>query len=124
MFDWRDGERTIHFGRGRLADAVDLLGGPGFTLLTTPRAAAAAAHVVAAAGERHDVPAGKVTDYQGAVQARDGENVIFSWVEWPSKEARDQGWERAMKDPRMEAMKMPFDGQRMIYGGFATMLDA
>ena len=81
-----------------------------------------ATRVVDAWGD--DVPAGKVTDYQGAVQARDGENVIFSWVEWPSKEARDQGWERAMKDPRMEAMKMPFDGQRMIYGGFATMLDA
>ena len=71
-----------------------------------------------------DIPAGKITDYQGAVQARDGETVIFSWVEWPSKEARDQGWDKAMKDPRMEAMKMPFDGQRMIYGGFATMLDA
>ena len=39
-FDWRDGERTIHFGRGRLAEAVDLLGGPGYTLLTTERAQA------------------------------------------------------------------------------------
>jgi uncharacterized protein YbaA (DUF1428 family) len=58
------------------------------------------------------------------VQAKDGETVIFSWVEWPSKKARDEGWEKAMKDPRMEAMKMPFDGQRMIYGGFSTLLDA
>ncbi len=81
-----------------------------------------ATRVVDAWGD--DIPAGKITDYQGAVQARDGETVIFSWVEWPSKEARDQGWDKAMKDPRMEAMKMPFDGQRMIYGGFATMLDA
>ena len=81
-----------------------------------------ATRVVDAWGD--DIPAGKVTDYQGAVQAKDGETVIFSWVEWPSKEARDQGWDKAMKDPRMEAMKMPFDGQRMIYGGFATMLDA
>ena len=81
-----------------------------------------ATRVVDAWGD--DIPAGKITDYQGAVQAKDGETVIFSWVEWPSKEARDQGWDKAMKDPRMEAMKMPFDGQRMIYGGFATMLDA
>jgi uncharacterized protein YbaA (DUF1428 family) len=71
-----------------------------------------------------DVPDGKITDYKGAVQAKDGETVIFSWVEWPSKKARDEGWEKAMKDPRMEAMKMPFDGQRMIYGGFSTLLDA
>jgi uncharacterized protein YbaA (DUF1428 family) len=71
-----------------------------------------------------DVPDGKVTDYKGAVQARGDESVIFSWVEWPSKKARDQGWEKAMNDPRMKAIKMPFDGQRMIYGGFSTMLDA
>jgi len=58
------------------------------------------------------------------VQANDGETVLFSWVDWPSKQARDEGWDKAMKDPRMQAMKMPFDGQRMIYGGFSTMLDA
>jgi uncharacterized protein YbaA (DUF1428 family) len=81
-----------------------------------------ATRVVDAWGD--DVPRGKVTDYQGAVQAKDGESVIFSWVEWPSKQARDDGWDKAMKDPRMQAMKMPFDGQRMIYGGFATMIDA
>ena len=81
-----------------------------------------ATRVVDAWGD--DVPTGKVTDYQGAVQAKDGEAVIFSWVEWPSKQARDEGWDKAMKDPRMQATKMPFDGQRMIYGGFATMLDA
>ena len=81
-----------------------------------------ATRVVDAWGD--DVPAGKVTDYQGAVQARDGETVIFSWVEWPSKQARDAAWDKIMQDPRMQAMKMPFDGQRMIYGGFATMLDA
>ena len=71
-----------------------------------------------------DTPAGKVTDYQGAVQAKDGETVIFSWIEWPSRKVRDEGWEKAQNDPRMKAMKMPFDGQRMIYGGFSTMLDA
>jgi uncharacterized protein YbaA (DUF1428 family) len=50
--------------------------------------------------------------------------VVYSWVEWPSKSARDQGWEKAMADPRMKDMKMPFDGQRMIYGGFEPILDA
>ena len=69
-------------------------------------------------------PDGKVTDYKGAVQATNDENVVYSWVEWPSKEARDQGWEKAMADPRMKDMKMPFDGQRVIFGGFQTILDA
>ena len=64
-FDWRDGERTIHFGRGRLTEAVDLLGGPGYTLLTTERAAGEAPHVAEAAGARHDVPAGKVDEIAG-----------------------------------------------------------
>lgn len=70
-----------------------------------------------------DVPDGKVTDFKGAVQAKPDEKVVYSWVEWPSKQARDEGWQRAMDDPRMKGMKMPFDGQRMIYGGFAPMLD-
>jgi uncharacterized protein YbaA (DUF1428 family) len=70
-----------------------------------------------------DVPTGKVTDYQGAVKAKPDETIVFSWVEWPSKEARDKGWEKARNDPRMKALKMPFDGQRMIYGGFAPILD-
>jgi len=70
-----------------------------------------------------DVPAGKLTDYQGAVKAKPDESIVFSWIEWPSKEAREQGWEKAQKNPRMQALKMPFDGQRLIYGGFTTLLD-
>ena len=71
-----------------------------------------------------DVPHGEHTSFPRAVQAKDGETVIFSWIEWPSRKVRDEGWEKAQNDPRMKAMKMPFDGQRMIYGGFSTMLDA
>ena len=72
-----------------------------------------------------DVPDGKLTDFRGAVKAQDGEVVVFSWIEYPSKEARDAAKERIMTDPRMEAMgaQMPFDGKRMIFGGFAPILD-
>lgn len=72
-----------------------------------------------------DVPDGKVTDCKGAVKARSDETVVYSWIEWPSKEARDEGWKKAMADPGMHPDKagMPFDGQRMIYGGFTPILD-
>src|SRR5437773_288064 len=70
-----------------------------------------------------DVPDGKVTDYKGAVKANADEKIVYSWIEWPSKEIRDKGWDKAMKDPRMQSSEMPFDGKRMIYGGFSTMLD-
>ena len=72
-----------------------------------------------------DVPDGKVTDFRRAVQAKDGESVVFAWVEWPDKATRDTGMKKFMDDPRMqEANDMPFDGKRMIYGGFAPLLDA
>jgi uncharacterized protein YbaA (DUF1428 family) len=50
---------------------------------------------------------------------------VFSWIEWPSRAARDEGNRKAMADPRMrpEAMEMPFDGKRMVFGGFQTLLD-
>ncbi len=80
-----------------------------------------ATRVVDAWGD--DVPDGKITDYKDAVKANSDEKIVYSWIEWPSKEIRDRGWEKAMKDPRMQPNQLPFDGKRMIYGGFAPMLD-
>ena len=72
-----------------------------------------------------DVPSGKLTDFRRAVQAKDDESVVFSWVEWPDKATRDAAMEKMMKDPRMnpETNPMPFDGKRMIFGGFAPILE-
>jgi uncharacterized protein YbaA (DUF1428 family) len=72
-----------------------------------------------------DVPKGKVTDFQGAVQAKDDETVVFSWFEYPDKATRDAANQKMMADPRMEEMSktMPFDGQRMIYAGFDSLVD-
>jgi uncharacterized protein YbaA (DUF1428 family) len=74
-----------------------------------------------------DVPDGKVTSFPMAVKAEPGETVVFSWVVWPSKAARDAGSKAMMADPRMQEMDMknaPFDGKRMMFGGFEVLLDA
>lgn len=72
-----------------------------------------------------DVPEGEVTDFRGAVKATDDEVVVFAWIEYPSKKVRDAAFQKMMTDPRMQAMgdKMPFDAKRMIFGGFAPILD-
>lgn len=80
-----------------------------------------ATRVVEAWGD--DVPDGKVTDYKGAVKATSDEKVVYAWIEWPSKEVRDEGWKKVMADPRMRPENIPFDGKRMIHGGFAPILD-
>ncbi len=82
-----------------------------------------ATRIVEAWGD--DVPDGKVTDYRSAVKAKPDETVVFSFVEWPSKQARDAAWPKIMEDGRMkpDPDNMPFDGKRMIYGGFEPILD-
>lgn len=71
-----------------------------------------------------DVPDGEVTSFPMAVNKKPDEVVVFSWVTWPSKEVRDAGWAKMMEDERMHAADMPFDGKRMIYGGFQVILEA
>jgi uncharacterized protein YbaA (DUF1428 family) len=73
-----------------------------------------------------DVPDGKLTSFPMAVKRRDDETVVFSWVAWPSRQARDEAWKKLMADPRMQPDRnpMPFDGKRLIYGGFQTIVEA
>jgi uncharacterized protein YbaA (DUF1428 family) len=72
-----------------------------------------------------DVPDGKVTDFKRAVLAKPDETVVFSWFEYPSRQARDAANEKISNDPRMSGMveSMPFDGQRMIFSGFESLVD-
>ena len=72
-----------------------------------------------------DVPEGEQTDFFKAVQCKDDEAVVFSWTLWPSKEARNEGMQKVMADPdmTMESNPMPFDGKRLIFGGFEMIVD-
>jgi uncharacterized protein YbaA (DUF1428 family) len=72
-----------------------------------------------------NVPDGKVTSFPIAVNCGESETVVFSSVIWPSKEVRDAGWEAIMQDPRMQPDQnpMPFDGKRLIYGGFEVIVE-
>ena len=74
----------------------------------------------------NDVKPGKINDFRTAVIAEEGEDAVFSWIEWPDKATRDAGAEKVMNDPRMqpkEGEDMTFVGARMIYGGFEVLLD-
>jgi uncharacterized protein YbaA (DUF1428 family) len=71
-----------------------------------------------------DVPEGKVTSFTMAVKRQEDETVVFSWITWPSKAVRDEGMKKFMDDPRIKNMgDMPFDGKRMIFGGFEVLLE-
>ena len=71
-----------------------------------------------------DVPKGEVTDFYRAVKAEDGEKVVFSFIEWPDKDTRDQGWAKIMADESLKPEDpMPFNGQRMFWGGFEPIFD-
>lgn len=76
-----------------------------------------------------DVSEGKVTDFRKAVQAQENETIVFSWIEWPDKETRDAAMQKMtsedFKDDRMDPGKypMPFDGMRLIYGGFEPVVE-
>ncbi|EUL58601.1 DUF1428 domain-containing protein [Klebsiella aerogenes] len=72
-----------------------------------------------------DVPEGKLADFRMSVKAQADEEVVFSWIEYPSKEIRDAANAKMMSDPRIKALSdsLPFDGKRMIFGGFAPILD-
>ena len=67
-----------------------------------------------------DVPDGELTSLPLAVKLKEGEAVTAGWVIWPSKEVRDAAWGRMMSEE--EEMQMPFDGKRMMMGGFGEML--
>jgi uncharacterized protein YbaA (DUF1428 family) len=72
-----------------------------------------------------DVPDGKLTSFPLSVKKQADETVVFSWITWPSREARDAGMQKVMADPRVkpENNPMPFDGKRLIYGGFSILVD-
>ena len=77
-----------------------------------------------------DVPDGKVTDFRRAVQAKEGEEIVFAWIEWPDKATRDAGMKKMQEhaagdDERWDPEKYPppFDGKRMIWGGFKPVVE-
>ncbi|MEO3429484.1 DUF1428 domain-containing protein [Pelagibius sp. CAU 1746] len=74
----------------------------------------------------NDVPEGEVTSFPLAVQRKEGEGVVFGWILWPSREVRDAAMRKAMEDPRMQqdSNPMPFDGKRLVYGGFEIIHEA
>jgi uncharacterized protein YbaA (DUF1428 family) len=80
-----------------------------------------ATHHVEAWGE--DIPDGKLTDFKMAVKARLDETVVFSWIVWPDKATCDAAEKKIMTDERMKGAEKPFDGRRMIVGGFSPLFE-
>ena len=71
-----------------------------------------------------DVPDGTVTSFPMAVKKEADETVVFAWITWPSKEVRDAGMKSMMENEQMRTMEMPFDGKRLIFGGFEVVLES
>lgn len=73
-----------------------------------------------------DVPAGKHTDFRRAVDLKEGETVVFCWITWPDKATRDAAHKKMMDasegNPEMAPEAMPFDGKRLVYGGFTSII--
>lgn len=70
-----------------------------------------------------DIPPGKVTGFDLAVKLEDGEVPVFSWLRWPDRATADKCWAEMMNDPDFQNMDMPFDGKRMMWGGFAPIFE-
>ncbi len=72
-----------------------------------------------------DVPHGELTSFPRAVQAEEDETVVFAWIVYESREARDEVNKKVMADPRMQGdmSEMPFDAKRMFFGGFRTLVE-
>jgi len=73
-----------------------------------------------------DVPDGKLTSFPMAVKRKDDETVVFSWIIWPSRDVRNEAMKKVIADPRLkpDVSPMPFDGKRLIYGGFEMIVEA
>jgi len=71
-----------------------------------------------------DLPQGKVNCFNSAVLRQPEESVVFAWITWPSKAVRDAGMAKVMEDSRMDPHDIPFDGKRMIFGGFEVIVNA
>ena len=72
-----------------------------------------------------DVPYGEVTSFPRAVQAKEDEIVVFSWIVYPSRAKRDEVLKKVMADPRLKdsMTNAPFDGKRLIFGGFVPFVE-
>lgn len=70
------------------------------------------------------MPEGTVTSFPMAVKCQPEETVVFSWIVWPSRAVRDAGLPKVMADPRLQpdTNPMPFDGKRLIFGGFEMVV--
>lgn len=71
-----------------------------------------------------DVPDGTHTSFPMSVKLEEGEVVVFAWLRWPDRAAADKCWEQMQNDPDFSDMDMPFDGKRMMWGGFAPVFEA